>query len=125
MIRRPFIYSFLVNGKPMLAPDAVSFSYADLDGEDSGRDEGGYMHRSPVRYKVMTCSIEYKSLTEEEKRYTEMLFEDTPDFEFTHPGRIKADKLLVTRCYRSNYGITWRNAVAGDWRNIKFNIIEC
>lgn len=125
MIRRPFFHALKVNGKPMLTPDAISFSYADLDGDDSGRDEAGYMHRFPIRYKVMTCSIEYKSLTEEEKQYTERLFADAPDFEFTCPNRIQSGKLVTARCYRSNYGISWHNAVAGDWRNIKFNIIEC
>ena len=123
---RRFIYFFKINGKPMLAPDAgVGVSYADLDGEDSGRDEAGFMHRSVLRYKVATWSFEYASLTEEEKRYIENLFGDAPDFEFTHPDRIHADKLVTTRCYRSNYGISWRNALTGDWRNYKFNIIEC
>ena len=125
-MNRPFIYHFKVNGKPMLAPDAdVGVSYADLDSEDSGRDEAGYMHRSVIRYKVPTWSFVYASLTEEEKQYMESLFSDTPDFEFTHPDRIQSDKLVTTRCYRSNYGIAWRNAIAGDWRNYKFNIIEC
>ena len=126
MIRRPFTYRFEVNGKPMLAPDAdAGVSYADLDSDDSGRDEAGYMHRSVLRYKVATWSFVYSSLTEEEKQYIESLFGNTPDFEFTHPDRIHSDKLVTTRCYRSNYGISWRNAIAGDWRNYKFNIIEC
>ena len=126
MIRRPFTYRFKVNGKPMLTPDAdVGVSYADLDSDDSGRDEAGYMHRSVLRYKVATWSFVYSSLTEEEKQYIESLFGNTPDFEFTHPDRIHSDKLVTTRCYRSNYGISWRNAITGDWRNYKFNIIEC
>ena len=37
---------FLINGKPMLVPDAgMKFSYEDLDSSESGRDQSGYMHR--------------------------------------------------------------------------------
>ena len=47
---RPFTNLFLINGKPMLAPDAdVGVSYTDLDANDSGRDESGYMHRIVMR----------------------------------------------------------------------------
>ena len=31
----------------------------------------------------------------------------------------------TTTCYCSNYGICWRDARQGIWRNFKFNIIEC
>lgn len=123
---KSFAPFFKINGKPMFAPDAdVGFSYADLDSEDSGRDDAGYMHRIVVRYKVGTWSFEYSSITEQEKRYMESLFGNAPDFELTHPDRIRSDKMVTTRCYRSNYGISWRNQRTGDWRNYKFNIIEC
>jgi hypothetical protein len=123
---RPFTNLFLINGKPMLAPDAdVSVTYSDLDGEDSGRDESGVMHRVVVRYKTGTWSFVYSNLTEEEKRYMEELFPDAPDFEFTLPDRLRADKEVTIRAYRSNYGIAWHNAKTGLWGNYKFNIIEC
>lgn len=123
---RPFAKMFRINGKPMLAPDEdVSVSHADLDGEDSGRDESGIMHRIVVRYKVGTWSFAYSNLTEDEKRYMEELFPETPDFDFTHPDRLRADKEVTTRAYRSNYGIVWHNARTGEWQNYKFNVIEC
>ena len=123
---RPFASMFRINGKPMLAPDAdVAVSYADLDSSDSGRDEGGFMHRVVVRYKVGTWSFEYASLTDAERRYMEGLFAETADFEFTHPDRLRTDQTVTTRAYRSNYGIAWHNAVTGLWNNYKFNIIEC
>lgn len=123
---KSFTNLFRINGKPMFAPDAdVAVAYADLDGEDSGRDESGVMHRIVVRYKMGTWSFEYASITEEEKRYMEELFGETPDFEFTHPDRIRSDKVVTTRAYRSNYGITWHNLRTGQHRNYKFNIIEC
>ena len=123
---RSFTQVFRVNGKPLFAPDAdVSVSYADIEGEDSGRDEGAFMHRIVVRYKVGTWAFEYTHITEEEKRYMEELFGDTPDFEFTHPDRFQSGQEVTTRAYRSDYGIVWHNAKAGQWRNYKFNIIEC
>lgn len=117
---------FTINGKPFLAPDAnVSMSYEDIDGEESGRDEAGYMHRVVVRYKVGTWSFEFSHLTEEDKQYMESLFPDAPDFEFGHPSRLDATVQEVTTCYRSKYSISWYNARMGQWRNYKFNIIEC
>lgn len=123
---RSFADFFRINGKLMFAPDAdVAVSYADLDSDESGRDEGGVMHRIVVQYKLGTWSFSYSSITEAEKQYLERLFGNTPDFEFTHPGRIVAGKLETTRCYRSNYSISWKNALTGEWRNYKFNIIAC
>jgi hypothetical protein len=123
---RAFVDFFLVNGKPMLAPDEeVALSYSDLDSDESGRDESGYMHRIVLRHKVATWSFVYSSLTEEEKRYMESLFDGLSEFEFTHPGRTDVSEKATTRCYRSSYGISWKNAVTGQWKNYKFNIIEC
>lgn len=117
---------FLINGKPMFAPDAdVDFSYEDLDSADSGRDESGYMHRIVVRYKVMSGSFVFSHISKEEMEYMESLFEDAPDFEFTRPSRKDPEVLVTTRCYRSKYGIAWHNAKTGLWNNYKFNIIEC
>lgn len=116
---------FTINGKPMFAPDAdVEVQYNDVDAADSGRDESGFMHRIVVRYKLGTWSFVYSHLTEEEKNYMESLFPDAPDFEFGHPSRTDASVRETTTCYRSNYGIAWRTA-GGDWKNYKFNIIEC
>lgn len=123
---RPLVNFFLVNGKPMFAPDAdVAFSFNDLDGSESGRDEAGYMHRIVIRYKVGTWSFEYSDITQEEMQHMESLFPEAPDFEFTRPDRIDPSKLVTTRCYRSKYGISWKNARTGQYRNYKFNIIEC
>lgn len=122
---RPTTDLFKINGKPMLVPDAdMGFSYEDLDAADSGRDESGYMHRIVVRYKVGSYPFSYASLTDEEYRYTEGLFPNAPDFQFTHPDRKTGDPVITT-CYRSKYSISWYNAKLGLWKNYAFNIIEC
>lgn len=123
---REFTYLFTINGKPMLAPDTeVGFNYEDLDASDSGRDESGIMHRIVVRHKVPSWSFSYSNLTEEEKQYMENLFPDAPTFQFGHPGRIDSVHMEVTECYRSKYGITWKNARTGLWSGYSFNIISC
>lgn len=117
---------FQINGVPMLVPDAqVAMSYEDLDSSQSGRDESGVMHRTPVRYKVAAWSFRYDHLTEEEKQYMESLFPDSPDFAFTHPSRLDAAVSQVTRAYRSKYSISWQNARTGAWNNYGFSIIAC
>ena len=117
---------FLINGKPLIVPDAdVEWSYEDLDSSESGRDESGYMHRIVTRYKVMSVSFSFSNITTEEMEYMESLFENAPDFEFTRPSRTDAGKTVASRCYRSKYGIAWKNARTGLWSNYKFNIIEC
>lgn len=117
---------FTINGQPFLAPDEnVSVSYEDIDSDESGRDEAGYMHRVVVRYKVGTWTFEFSHITEEEKQYMESLFPDAPDFEFGHPSRKDASVQEVTTAYRSKYSIVWRNARTGTWNNYHFNIIEC
>lgn len=116
---------FKINGKPIFLPDAdIEMLFSDLDSSDSGRDEGGVMHRIVIRYKVGKWTITYSDITEEEKRYMEGLFPDTEDFEFEHPDRVDSSRQATCRAYRSNYQITWVNAVTGVWKNYKLVIIE-
>ena len=123
---RPFLNRFMINGKPILAPDEeVGFNYEDLDSSDSGRDQSGIMHRIVVRYKVPSWSFSYSHLTEEEKQYMESLFPDEPTFQFLHPSRKNGEEYETTECYRSKYGISWKNARTGLWSGYSFNIIAC
>ena len=117
---------FLIDGKPMLVPDEeVSMSYSDMESDASGRDEGGYLHRQVLRRKVPTWSFTYAFLTEEEKQYMEGLFGDADTFPFTHPDRRNAAESVTTNCYRAEYGISWKNARTGLWRNLTFDITAC
>lgn len=110
----------------MLAPDEqVEVSFQDLDASDAGRDESGFMHRIVVRHKVASWKFSYAHLTEEERAYMETLFGDADTFLFTHPDRLDASKTVQTKCYRSQYGISWRNARTGLWSGYSFSIIEC
>lgn len=116
---------FRIDGRPMLAPDGeVNMNFEDLDGAESGRDQQGVMHRIVLRRKVPSWEFHYANLSEEERAYMESLFHgDT--FLFTHPDRLNSGQLTQTECYRSRYGITWRNASTGLWSGYKFTVIAC
>lgn len=117
---------FLINGKPILAPDEkVAVSYEDLDDGNSGRDEAGFMHRQVLRYKVPVWSFSYSYLTEQERQYMESLFPDAPTFQFTCPSRLNASVAETHTCYRSKYGISWKSARSGLWMGYSFQIIGC
>lgn len=117
---------FLINGKPILVPDAdVTMNFEDLDGYNAGRDQSGYMRRVMVRNKVGSWNFSYFHLTEEEKNYMEGLFGNGATFRFTHPSRTDSSVMEETVCYRSKYSITWKNARTGLWGNYSFTVIAC
>lgn len=123
---RSTMENFLVNGKPMLAPDEeVSIRYEDIDGADAGRDQAGFMHRSMLRCKVPSWTFSYGCLTEAEKNYIEGLFGEESTFSFTHPSRLDAAVLETTQCYRSKVSICWKSARTGLWSGFTFTVIAC
>ena len=123
---RNFAEFYQVDGQPLYAPDAEQdLSFEDLDSADTGRDEAGYMHRFVVREKVGKWAFNYAQLTDDEYKYLLGLFAGKGTFQFTYPAPGTDDDLRTTEAYMSNYGIAWRDARQGIWRNMKFNIIEC
>lgn len=123
---RSFAEFYKVDGMPLYAPDAEQeLSFEDLDSAETGRDETGYMHRFVVREKVGKWAFNYTELTNEEYKYLLSLFAGKGTFTFTYPAPGTDNDLRTTVAYMSNYGIAWRDARRGVWRNMKFNIIEC
>ncbi len=117
---------FLIDGKPMLAPDAdVEVSREDIDASDSGRDESAFMHRIVVRRDVGKWSFSYAYLSGEEYSYMESLFAGKSHFQFSYPDYTDLSKMTVTTAYRSKHGILWHSAPGGQLRNYQFSIIEC
>lgn len=117
---------FLIDGKPMLLPDAdMEVSFEDLDGASAGRDESGVMHRQVLRYKVGKWSFVYSRLSRKEYAYMESLFGGKSHFQFTFPSLTAPNETTTVTAYRSGFGIGWHNAQTGDFRNYKFSIIEC
>lgn len=124
MYRRPFCYDLQIDGKPVLLPDAdITIEYTDIDTNESGRDESYVMHRIVARYGVKKFPLPYDILSREEYLYMESLFRGKKEFTVTyrdHDGHV--DKFIA---YRSNHSITIHNARTGQYKNYKFNIIEC
>ncbi len=117
---------YQINGKPLFAPDEdISMSFEDLDSSDSGRDESGYMHRVVLRYKVGTWAFEYSHITQEEYAYMLSVLPAAGSFTFTHPSLTDCTQAEQTTAYCSKYSIVWHSARTKDYRNFKFNIIEC
>ncbi len=117
---------FKINGKPLLPPDEdVSMSLEDLDSSDSGRDESGVMHRCVIRHKVRTWSFVYDHLTQAEYAYMLGVIPNTGTFTFTHPRLDDCTQTEETTAYCAKYSIVWHSARTRDYRNFKFNIIEC
>ena len=121
---RQFYYEILIDGKPILLPDAdIAAEYTDLDSSESGRDESGVMHRIVMRRGVLKMVIPYGNLDREEYLYMESLFAGKSEFARTYRDH---DGSIATRqCYRSNHGIVIRNALTGLYRDYKCSIIEC
>ena len=123
-MKRDYCYEYLIDGNPLLVPDLnVDITENDLDSDDSGRDETGYMHRIIVRSGIKTFSFVYAVLDADDYAYIKSLLNGKADFEFTYrnPDRTK----VVTRAYSSKRSITLRDYATGEYKNLKFNIIEC
>ena len=117
---------YQVDGQPMPAPDEEpEFSFSDLDASDSGRDESGVMHRIVVREKVGTWSFSYAHLSDEDLAYLRNLFAGKAQFTFTRPVFGSSNATENCTAYMSQYSAVWKNQRTGQWRNFKFNIIQC
>ena len=121
---RALYFDFLIDKKPILVPDAdLTFEYSDLDSEDTGRDESGFMHRIVVREGVRKCTLQYESLTRDDYLYMRSLFAGKAEFEVEykdHDGMVR-----TFLAYHSNHSITVHNARTGEYKNYNPSIIEC
>ena len=118
MANRPRLNTLLINGKPLPCPDAdVVISESDLDSEDTGRDESGYMHRHVLRKKVKTWEFPYKFLSAADYDYIRSLISEST-FSVDFWG-------VQTTAYCSSTSASLRNVVTGDYRDFSLKIIEC
>ena len=121
---RKFYYDFQIDDDPILVPDAdVKLEPTDLDSEESGRDENGFMHRIVLRHDVKTWSLNYAILSGDDYRYMESLFAGKDHFEVKY--RDRDGNPATCTAYRSKHSITVHNARKGVYKNYAFNIIEC
>lgn len=123
-MRRNYCYEYLVDGNPLLVPDMnVTITENDLDDETSGRDETGHMHRSIIRSGLKTWEFSYALLDAEDYSYIQSLFKGKATFVFEY--RNPDGSAGSTHAYASKRSITLRDYATGEYKNLKFNIIEC
>ena len=116
---RDYLETVLIDGKPILMPDRdAEISRADIDAEDSGRDETGVMHRFVLRERVKTWSFSWAHLTAEEYNYLTGLVAGRPTFTFSTFGE-------EYTAYCSNDTVALRNIVTGHYTGFSMKIIEC
>ena len=117
------IQDFRIDGRALPAPDAgMEMKFEDIDAADAGRDESGFMHRSPVRRQVGVWSFHYSWLSAEGYAYLRQLL--TPDtFTFTCPDGLGGSRECTA--YVAAHGIARQDKGTGMFRNVKFNVIEC
>lgn len=121
---RKYYFDLLIDGQPVLVPDAeLSISYEDLDSEESGRDESGFMHRIVLREGVKKMPVSYANLSRDEYRYMESLFKGKPEFRVD--CRDENGSPLSFVAYRSKHSVSIFNAKTGSYKNYSFTIIEC
>lgn len=105
-------------------PDAVEITENDLDAECSGRDETGLLRRVVLREGVRTWSFTYAVLSYDEYRYLRRLFQGKPVFQFTH-GYQRDGQDETVQAYCAKRSIVLRDPINDQYKNLKFNIIEC
>lgn len=123
-MKRKITEEYFIDGKPLLAPDVnVTITENDLDSAASGRDESGYLHRIIIRSGVKTWEFVYTVLDAEDYAYIQSLFKGKANFKFSY--RAPDGSVETTTAYSSKRSITLRNYATGEYKNLKFNIIEC
>jgi hypothetical protein len=121
---REFYYDLQIDKKPILVPDAdVQVEFSNLESEDSGRDESGFMHRIVLRRGIRTWALSYGILSAEEYRYMESLFAGKDQFLVDYlDGQGRPASCIAYRCEHS---LAVHNAAKGIYKNYQFSINEC
>ena len=121
---RSLFDDYKVDGAPLLTPDQdVEISRADIDSDESGRDESGFMHRIILRERVKTWKFSYAFLDSEDYKYIVALFTGKSTFKFSYKDEDGNSAECVAYC--SNDSITYKSARTGQYANLSFTIIEC
>lgn len=127
MLRRTSLLQ--IDGQPLPEPTAAAdIRFSDVESDDSGADEMGVYHREVLRFGVLSCTLTYGYLTNEDCAYLLGLLQNKTTFQFTCPVASSADNVTqtVTRtCYCSNYGAALQRLKAGVWRDMELQIQEC
>lgn len=127
MLRRTSLLQ--IDGQPLPEPtETADIQFQDIESSDSGADEMGVYHREVLRFGVLSCTLTYGYLTNEDCAYLLGLLQNKTTFEFTCPAASSAADVTdtITRtCYCANYGAALQRLQAGVWRDMELQIQEC
>ena len=118
-----------IDGHSLPVPTgSPTIKFSDIESSDSGADEMGVYHREVLRFGVLSCTLTYGYLTNEDCAYLLGLLQNKTTFQFTCPAASSAADVTqtITRtCYCANYGAALQRLKAGVWRDMELQIQEC
>lgn len=118
-----------IDGQPMPVPtETADIQYTDVESDDSGADEAGVYHREVLRFGVLSCTLTYGYLDNEDCAYLLGLLQGKTTFAFTCPvasGAADVTQTTTRTCYCANYGAALQRLKAGVWRDMTLQIQEC
>lgn len=127
MLRRTTLLR--IDGQPLPEPtETADIQFQDIESSDSGADEMGVYHREVLRFGVLSCTLTYGYLTNEDCAYLLGLLQNKTTFQLTCPVASSATDVTqtITRtCYCANYGAALQRLKAGVWRDMELQIQEC
>ena len=117
-----------IDGEPMPEPtEAADIQFSDVESSDSGADESGVYHREVLRFGVLSCTLTYGYLDNEDCAYLLGLLQGKTTFAFTCPvASTTADVTQTTTrtCYCANRGAALQRLKSGVWRDMTLQIQE-
>lgn len=115
--------SWKVNGDPIYIPDAgVVVEFNSIVGEDSGRDESGYMHIFWLRRDIRKISLTYSLMTGAELEYMRKLMQGA-EFTFTYVDETGTNSMeAYTSTIKSELYTKFGDVCI--YRNVTINVIE-
>ena len=112
-----------VDGNPIYIPDTdVTILYSHLAGEDSGRDESGYMHINWLRRHIAKVGLKYSMMTGSEFSYMCDLMQGK-EFTFTYADK---DDVHTIQAYTGDVTGTLFTRLNGIdlYKDVSINVIE-
>ena len=122
-MKRKLTEEFLIDGTPMLMPDAgVGIEFNDLLSDASGFDEAGYTHNIVLREDVKTWRFAYSWLTAEEYTFIRSLLRGKHNFPFTFKDETGKSQTVMAYCRQKS--VSYWSARRGLYKDLQFEITE-
>ena len=122
-MKRKTTEKFLIDGIPLLTPDAgVEVKSEDLEGV-TARDESGFMRRVLKRSNVKTWELTYGTLMGDEFAYIKALVSGKASFRFTFYDENGVKQETTAYCKQTS--VSWWSAKRGLYKNLQLRIVEC